>query len=292
MNSNIYKVGGTKELTTMPNPALAKDLLERLVAITSKVVTNRKWSVKILKEFYPKNPSLLGLNVNAGSSIMIRLREARDMKVFLPWQSILGTMIHELTHNEIGEHSAEFYTLMDKVYDEVEASNGSSSSFQVYNNKGQGTNNINNDYNNSNSSYSFDGKYFKAKASATNSNSTIDGLSLKEQIAIATISRFDEAEKKKKLSKDMISLSKYRKLGYSDNKISADSFDYEQLITINNRNIDRLIDDTKGCSLSDWQSIDELHNQIIDEWICMICNLNNIINFSYMIFYINGIIYF
>jgi hypothetical protein len=101
MNSKIYKIDGTKELTNMPHPALAKDLLERLVATTAKVVTNRKWSVKILKEFYPKNPSLLGLNVNAGSSIMIRLREARDMKVFLPWQSILGTMIHELTHNEI-----------------------------------------------------------------------------------------------------------------------------------------------------------------------------------------------
>ena len=286
MNSKIYRIDGTKELTNMPHPALAKDLLERLVATTAKVVTNRKWSVKILKEFYPKNPSLLGLNVNAGSSIMIRLREARDMKVFLPWQSILGTMIHELTHNEIGEHSAEFYTLMDKVYDEVEASivssfSSSSSSFQVYNDKGIGNNN-NNDYNNTSSSnYTFDGKYFKAKTSATNSNSTINGLSLKEQIAIATISRFDEAEKKKKkITKDMISLSKYRKLDYSNNRIiSADSFDFEQFATINNRNIDRLIDDTKGCSLSDWQSIDELHNQIIDEWICMICNLNNTINY-------------
>jgi len=281
MNSNLYKIHATKELTTMPNPALAKDLLERLIATTAKVVLNRKWSVKILKEFYPKNSSLLGLNVNAGSSIMIRLREAKDMQVFLPWNSILGTMIHELIHNEIGEHSAEFYTLMDKVYDEVEAcmmSSSSSSSFQLYNNKDLGNHN---DINSS-KIYTFDGKYFKAKASVTISNGTNDGISLKEQIAIATISRFDEAEKKKKKIKDLTSLSKYRKLDYDDNNMKSNDsyYDSEQFNNINRRNKDRLLDDLKGCSLSDWQSIDELNENIINDWICMICNLNNIMNIS------------
>ena len=115
----------------MPNPALAKDLLERLVKETAKVVANRKWRVPVLKEFYPKNRSLLGLNVNRGSSIMIRLREGDDQFSFLPWHSVLGTLVHELTHIEVGAHSAEFYKMMETVYDEVEASNSGHGGWSV-----------------------------------------------------------------------------------------------------------------------------------------------------------------
>lgn len=117
-----YKIVKTVELSTLPNSQMARDLLERLRAATAKVVEKRKWRVGVLKEFYPKNKSLLGLNVNRGSSIMIRLRDGDDQFSFLPWHSLLGTLVHELTHNEIGEHSAEFYRAVDKLYDEVEAS--------------------------------------------------------------------------------------------------------------------------------------------------------------------------
>jgi hypothetical protein len=115
-----YKIVQTVALKTMPNPALARELLERLVLVTAKVVEKRRWRVPVLKEFYPKNKGLLGLNVNRGQSIMIRLREGSDQFSFLPWHSVLGTLVHELTHNVVGEHSAEFYEMMDKVYDEVE----------------------------------------------------------------------------------------------------------------------------------------------------------------------------
>jgi hypothetical protein len=129
-----YRIVKTAELTNRPNPSFAKDLLERLVAATAKVVENRKWKVPILKEFYPSNKSLLGLNVNRGQSIMIRLRSGNDEFEFLPWHSVLGTLVHELTHIVVGEHSAEFYKTMEIIYDEVEASSstyttwGSSSS--------------------------------------------------------------------------------------------------------------------------------------------------------------------
>jgi hypothetical protein len=125
---SAYEIVKTVELSSMPNPALAKDLLERLRLATKVVVAKRKWRVPVLKEFYPKNGGLLGLNVNGGQSIMIRLREARDQFTFLPWHSLLGTLVHELTHNEIGAHSAEFYKMMETVYDEVEASSGSTGS--------------------------------------------------------------------------------------------------------------------------------------------------------------------
>jgi DNA-dependent metalloprotease WSS1 len=62
----------------------------------------------------------LGMNVNAGASIMIRLRHPRDKNRFLEWHDILGTMCHELAHMQIGPHNAAFYKLWDELSDEVE----------------------------------------------------------------------------------------------------------------------------------------------------------------------------
>eukprot|EP00596_Hydrurales_sp_CCMP1899_P010040 CAMPEP_0119040008 /NCGR_PEP_ID=MMETSP1177-20130426/9810_1 /TAXON_ID=2985 /ORGANISM="Ochromonas sp, Strain CCMP1899" /LENGTH=570 /DNA_ID=CAMNT_0007004643 /DNA_START=83 /DNA_END=1795 /DNA_ORIENTATION=+ len=103
----------------------AKKLLDRLANICGPVMAKRNWRVKCLKEFYPKNAGLLGLNANRGVSIFIRLRPPHDKDSFYPWDHILGTMVHELTHNTVGSHSAEFYKLMDQVHDEVEKSAGS-----------------------------------------------------------------------------------------------------------------------------------------------------------------------
>ena len=54
---------------------------------------------------------------------MIRLREPEDSSSFLPWESILGTMLHELCHIAIGAHSADFYKLLDELWTEIESSN-------------------------------------------------------------------------------------------------------------------------------------------------------------------------
>lgn len=68
--------------------------------------------------------NLIDFNFISGTVIMIRLREPHDNSCFLPWESILGTMLHELCHNAIGAHSAEFYKLLDQLWNEVEE-NGS-----------------------------------------------------------------------------------------------------------------------------------------------------------------------
>lgn len=49
-----------------------------------------------LSEFSPRNPGLLGLNVNRGAEVKIRLRPARDEESFYDWNHILGTMLHEV----------------------------------------------------------------------------------------------------------------------------------------------------------------------------------------------------
>lgn len=50
-----------------------------------------------LSEFVPRNPGLLGLNINKGQEVKIRLRPARDPDSFYDWHHILGTMLHEVS---------------------------------------------------------------------------------------------------------------------------------------------------------------------------------------------------
>jgi hypothetical protein len=40
--------------------------------------------------------------VNKGASILLRLRPPQNRNIFYPFEFILGTMIHELTHMDIG----------------------------------------------------------------------------------------------------------------------------------------------------------------------------------------------
>lgn len=114
------KVCEIKVLESLPNFGEAKLLLEKIAKTVEPLMTRRNWKVKILKEFFPKNKGLLGMNVNRGASILIRLRKPENNKVFFEWEHLIGTMIHELTHMEIGPHSADFYKLMDAIHDEVD----------------------------------------------------------------------------------------------------------------------------------------------------------------------------
>lgn len=119
--NNVWE---TKALVKMPKKDEAKKLLDRLASICAPVMGRRQWRVKCLKEFYPTNAGLLGMNVNRGASILIRLRPGHDKDSFLPWHDVLGTMVHELTHMSVGSHSAEFYKLMDQIHDEVDKDGG------------------------------------------------------------------------------------------------------------------------------------------------------------------------
>eukprot|EP01039_Chlorochromonas_danica_P006804 gene6805-7517_t len=116
----VYRIHSVKVLTKLPHANEASTLLQRLVEATRALLIRRKWKVPLLSEFLPKSAGLLGLNLNGGSKIMIRLREHQNNEVFLPWESLLGTMVHELVHIEIGAHSCDFYQLVDQLLDEVQ----------------------------------------------------------------------------------------------------------------------------------------------------------------------------
>lgn len=76
----------------------------------------------------PSNPSLLGLNVNRGEEIRIRLRFPHNERVFFPYEHLVGTMLHELTHIVHGPHDAKFYSLLGELekvsIDSTESSKG------------------------------------------------------------------------------------------------------------------------------------------------------------------------
>lgn len=116
----VYRIHSVKVLTKLPRANEASTLLQRLVQATRALLIRRKWKVPLLSEFLPKSAGLLGLNLNGGSKIMIRLREHQNNEAFLPWESLLGTMVHELVHIEIGAHSCDFYQLVDQLLDEVQ----------------------------------------------------------------------------------------------------------------------------------------------------------------------------
>lgn len=79
------------------------------------------WVLPILAEFFPTQTNLLGINCNRGAKICIRLRPAHDPNSFLPLEeSLIGTMLHELTHNLRGPHDQIFYKHLDELTEEYE----------------------------------------------------------------------------------------------------------------------------------------------------------------------------
>ncbi|KAI8146888.1 WLM domain-containing protein [Fennellomyces sp. T-0311] len=98
----------------------AMQLLKRIAAQVKPIMVKRGWKVVHLCEFFPKNPSLLGVNVNRGGKINIRLRPHYDDNTFIEYNDLLGTMLHELTHIVRGPHDAVFYKLLDELNDELD----------------------------------------------------------------------------------------------------------------------------------------------------------------------------
>lgn len=97
-----------------------KKMLAKVCKQIQPILTKRKWSVGVLKEFYPREKALLGLNVDRGREICVRCRKPSDKNSFFDFNHIIGTVLHELAHIEIGPHNAEFRKLWDQLWEELE----------------------------------------------------------------------------------------------------------------------------------------------------------------------------
>lgn len=69
-------IGSIQVIKNMRESEKALQLLRQSANIVSPLLERRKWKIGTLMEFSPNNQSLLGLNVNRGQTIKIRLREA------------------------------------------------------------------------------------------------------------------------------------------------------------------------------------------------------------------------
>ncbi|KAF9199525.1 hypothetical protein BGZ49_010332 [Haplosporangium sp. Z 27] len=76
------------------------------------------WKTTTLAEFY--TAGLLGMNTNNGWKIQLCLRYHSDESRFLPWEDIIGTMLHELAHNIRGPHDEKFYKVLNDLNDEYD----------------------------------------------------------------------------------------------------------------------------------------------------------------------------
>lgn len=119
MRRNNDHFNEIKPLKTKTNVVQATEMLTRLASNVTGIMDYYNWKVGILYEFYPKNKAIYGLNMNHGQKVFVRLRSPTDENIFLDYDTILHTMLHELCHNKHGNHSAAFYTLLDELSTKV-----------------------------------------------------------------------------------------------------------------------------------------------------------------------------
>lgn len=117
---DLNKIWEIKTLKRKDQEAEARKILEKIAKQVQPIMRKHKWRVKLLSEFCPNNPRLLGLNVNRGVHVKLRLRRPNKDWDFYPIDQVLDTMLHELCHNVHGPHDAKFYKLWDELRKECE----------------------------------------------------------------------------------------------------------------------------------------------------------------------------
>ncbi|KAG6902553.1 hypothetical protein C0995_014942 [Termitomyces sp. Mi166 len=116
-----YRFHQLKPLEHLPNPASALALLTKLSEdpAIQHIMQIHNFSVGVLTELAPhEHPELLGLNVNAGQAIKLRLRTDR-YDGFRLYREVRRVLCHELTHNVWGDHDNNFKELNSKLNREV-----------------------------------------------------------------------------------------------------------------------------------------------------------------------------
>lgn len=114
-------VNNFEHLSEKRRAAEAFEKLKKIASLVKPLMRQRDWRVGTLAEFYPAEHNLLGLNINQGQKICLRLRYPGDDTQFLPIENVVDTMLHELAHNVHGPHDQHFHALWDKLRDEHEA---------------------------------------------------------------------------------------------------------------------------------------------------------------------------
>ena len=95
--------------------------LRKIASLVKPIMRQRGWRVAALAEFFPHERNLLGLNINKGEKICLRLRYPGDERQFMPIEEVTDTMLHELCHIVHGPHDENFHALWATLRNEHEA---------------------------------------------------------------------------------------------------------------------------------------------------------------------------
>lgn len=123
---------GHRPTETTPHAFKAMQLLERISTDPGVVaiMIERELVVGTLGEMDPiddrlmqkkaeqDGACLLGYNTNAGARIDIKLR-TDDLSGFRAYPDLVATLIHELSHNWVGEHNALFWANYGQMVSEI-----------------------------------------------------------------------------------------------------------------------------------------------------------------------------
>lgn len=112
---------GTVSTLGWQNDALAQSYMDHILQRARVLLPRRGWRVGVIKEFYPRGASLLGLNVNAGSEVCVRFRVPGKRNEFLPFHEVLCTALHEFTHCVHSRHDRAFWSVYYDLVKECEA---------------------------------------------------------------------------------------------------------------------------------------------------------------------------
>ncbi|CEM25778.1 unnamed protein product [Vitrella brassicaformis CCMP3155] len=104
------------------NDRKAMQMLRDATNLVRPIMCNRQWSVYLMREFKPSKKSLLGLNVNQGEEVKVRVRFNNDD--FVPYEQVIGTVLHELVHNSVRGHNSSFWDTYEDVVKECEKLRG------------------------------------------------------------------------------------------------------------------------------------------------------------------------
>ena len=107
-----------RALKRQRNASQALELLRRVGSTVRPIMVKYGFNLPLLTEFLPRNPNLLGINVNRGQRISLRLRWDSSPEQLIDEEQVTLVMLHELTHNVVGPHNEQFYAFLDKLTEE------------------------------------------------------------------------------------------------------------------------------------------------------------------------------
>ncbi|KAF7302562.1 WLM domain-containing protein [Mycena chlorophos] len=121
MSTDVFVKSFTHVKGPPKQEARALEMLKRIASLVKPIMRKHGWVLPVLSEFFPQQSNLLGLNVNGGQKILLRLRPAHAPDTFMDEDDVVQTMLHELTHNVHGPHDEKFYKFLAGLQDEYDA---------------------------------------------------------------------------------------------------------------------------------------------------------------------------